>query len=81
MAAGQAVFEQQRVKILPLFVGDYVAQYQDAFLSEMSDLLKDNKIHYREDVWFGLEQAPAAFSAMLKGDNFGKTLIAVSDNK
>jgi len=81
MAAGQAVFEQQRVKILPLFVGDYVAQYQDAFLSEMSDLLKDNKIYYREDVWFGLEQAPAAFSAMLKGDNFGKTLIAVSDNK
>jgi NADPH-dependent curcumin reductase len=34
-------------------------------------------VKYREDVWEGLERAPEAFAAMLRGDNFGKTLVKV----
>ena len=46
----------------------------------MAAWIRDGKVKYREDLWRGLERAPEAFSAMLKGGNFGKTLIAVSDD-
>ena len=35
---------------------------------------------YREDVWEGLERAPEAFAAMLRGGNFGKTLVQVGED-
>ncbi|MEM7020332.1 MAG: hypothetical protein AAF512_23700 [Pseudomonadota bacterium] len=41
--------------------------------------MKDGLITYREDFWDGLEKAPEAFSAMLKGGNFGKTIVKVGE--
>jgi NADPH-dependent curcumin reductase CurA len=35
-------------------------------------------MHYKEAVIDGLEAAPSAFVAMLKGENFGKTVIRVA---
>ena len=61
-----------------LFVGNYVASHQAQFLEEMGQWVRDGLIRYREDVWQGLDQAPEAFAAMLRGDNFGKTLVRVS---
>ena len=29
-------------------------------------------------IWQGIEKAPEAFDAMLKGENFGKTIVQVS---
>ena len=46
----------------------------------MADWISDGKVKYREDIWEGLDQAPAAFSAMLAGRNFGKTLVRVSED-
>jgi len=43
----------------------------------MADYVRDGRVHYREDRWTGLEQAPQAFSAMLTGANFGKTIVVV----
>jgi NADPH-dependent curcumin reductase CurA len=80
MATGAAVFAKQDVKVHELRVGNYVADYQDRFLAEMSAWLRDGRIKYKEDLWAGLEKAPAAFRAMLEGRNFGKTLVAVSDD-
>ena len=34
---------------------------------------------YREDVVEGIENAPAAFIGMMRGENFGKLLIKVSE--
>ncbi len=78
--AGRPYFERLDVTPQSLFVGNFVADYQDRFLAEMADWLKDGSVHYQEDVWPGLESAPAAFSAMLEGGNFGKTLVAVADD-
>jgi NADPH-dependent curcumin reductase CurA len=39
----------------------------------------DGSIRYREDVTDGLENAPAAFIAMLRGENTGKALVKVAD--
>ena len=78
MRTGRPYFDRQDIRPSSLFVGNYVADYQARFLSEMTDWLREGLITYREDVWAGLEQAPTAFAAMLKGDNFGKTLVAVA---
>ncbi len=41
--------------------------------------LKDGKVMYREDVVEGLQNAPRAFIGMMRGENFGKLLVKVSD--
>ena len=77
---GRAVFSRQNVSVHRLMVRNYVAEYQDRFLREMADWISDGKVKYREDIWEGIDQAPAAFSAMLAGGNFGKTLVRVSED-
>ena len=64
----------------PLFVGNFVADYQQRFLDEMGEYVRAGRVFYKEDRWQGLDQAPAAFSAMLAGRNFGKTIVAVGDD-
>ncbi len=56
---------------------EFVARYPQ-FLQEMGDWLRAGKVHYREDIVDGLENAPQAFIGMLKGRNFGKLLIRVA---
>ncbi len=80
IATGAPVFAKQDVGVHELRVGNYVADYQDRFLAEMAAWLRDGRVRYKEDLWAGLEQAPAAFRAMLEGRNFGKTLVTVSDD-
>ena len=75
---GQPVFDRCGVTVHDLFVGNYVDDYNDQVLAEMSGYVSDGLVHYREDRWEGLRSAPEAFSAMLSGGNFGKTLVAVS---
>lgn len=79
-ATGKAVFDRQNVAVHRLFVRNFVAEHQDRFLNEMAGWMRDGRMIYREDIWDGLEQAPEAFSAMLSGGNFGKTLVRVSDD-
>jgi len=80
MKLGKPVFEQRNVKAHPLFVGNFVEQYQQQFLEDMSGWVRAGKVKYKEDLWPGLEQAPKAFRAMLEGGNFGKTLISVGED-
>ena len=49
------------------------------FMAEMSGWLADGKIKYREDITQGLENAPAAFIGMLKGENFGKQVVQIGE--
>ncbi|MEM7077599.1 MAG: NADP-dependent oxidoreductase [Pseudomonadota bacterium] len=76
---GAKIFERQEVTVHDLFVGNYVADYQDIFLQEMAAHIQDGAVRYKEHFWAGLEQAPEAFAAMLTGDNFGKSIVTVSD--
>lgn len=79
-AAGQSTFDRQQVVVHPLFVGNFVADYQQRFLDEMGEYVRAGRVFYKEDRWPGLGQAPAAFSAMLAGRNFGKTIVVVRDD-
>jgi len=63
--------------------GFIVSDHNDrapAFLQEMTPLVRDGRIKYREDVVEGLDNAPAAFIGLLEGRNFGKLLVRVSPN-
>ena len=79
-AAGAATVARQDMQVHALAVGNFVADYQDRFLAQMADWIRAGKVKYKEDLWQGLDHAPAAFSAMLAGGNFGKTLVAVGDD-
>lgn len=57
---------------------EFVRRYPE-FLKEMGGWLRDDQLHYREDIVDGLENAPAAFIGMLNGGNFGKLLVRVAE--
>jgi len=76
-ATGQATFDRNKMAVHSLFVGDFVSKYQDQFLAEMAGWVADGAIQYKEHLWQGLECVPQAFDALLCGDNFGKSLVAL----
>ena len=49
------------------------------FVRDMGEWVGSGQVRYREDVVKGLENAPAAFAGMLRGDNFGKLVVKVGD--
>jgi NADPH:quinone reductase len=62
--------------------GFLVFQFADRYregLTQMAEWIKQGKLKYREDIEHGMENAPRAFIRMLKGENFGKQLVKVSD--
>jgi NADPH-dependent curcumin reductase CurA len=80
MQRGEPIFRARGVKVRDLFVGDYVVSHHDIFLAEVAPLVAAGKIKYREDIRQGLENVPACFAEMLRGDNFGKMLVQISDD-
>jgi NADPH-dependent curcumin reductase CurA len=79
-ATGKPYFEKQSIDVHGLFVGNFVADYETQFLEEVSAWVRDGRVKYKEDLWQGLERAPEAFGAMLKGGNFGKTIVGVGED-
>ena len=51
------------------------------FARTMQGWLSAGKMHYREEMIEGLEQAPQDFIGMLRGENFGKRVIHVGPEK
>ncbi|WP_158138737.1 NADP-dependent oxidoreductase [Vibrio metschnikovii] len=56
---------------------DYGDRYSE-FTREMSQWLSQGKIHYREQIISGLDNAPQTFIGLLEGKNFGKVVIEVN---
>lgn len=67
-----------KVKMQGFIVSDHM-DLQAEFLAEMSGWLADGKVKYREDITQGVENAPAAFIGMLKGENFGKQVVQIGE--
>jgi len=66
-----------RATVRGLVVYDFHDKKQE-FLDFTIPLLDEEKIKYREDISEGLDQAPHAFERLMKGQNFGKTIIKIS---
>ena len=80
MARHGALLAKRGVTVKDLFVGDYVADHHDAFLRDMGPWVTSGAVKYREDIRQGFETIPAAFGEMMRGDNFGKMLVQISDD-
>jgi len=69
------LFKQARAE------GFLVMQFADRYpeaLAQLTRWLQDKKLKYREDIVEGIENAPAAFIAMLHGRNIGKQLVKLA---
>ena len=67
---------RKRIRMEGFIVSDHEDRRPE-FEAEMIGWLKSGAIKYRVDVAEGLENAPAAMIAMLKGENFGKQVVRV----
>jgi NADPH-dependent curcumin reductase CurA len=65
-----------RLKVSGFIISDHWAHLPE-FLAEVTPLVTSGEIRYLEDVASGLENAPAAFMAMLKGGNTGKQIVEI----
>jgi hypothetical protein len=68
----------KRLRVQGFIVYDFAQQTED-FLRDAGAWIREGKLKYREDIVEGLENAPQAFIGLLKGANFGKLLVKVSD--
>ncbi|PIW26584.1 MAG: NADP-dependent oxidoreductase [Rhodospirillales bacterium CG15_BIG_FIL_POST_REV_8_21_14_020_66_15] len=67
---------RKAIRMQGFIVSDHADRRAD-FEAEMIPWLKAGKVKYRVDVAEGLENAPTAFIAMLKGGNFGKQVVRI----
>ncbi|WP_194439645.1 NADP-dependent oxidoreductase [Vibrio fluminensis] len=65
----------KRIKMQGFIIFDDYAHRYGEFAADMSKWLVEGKIHYREHLVEGLENAPQAFIGLLEGKNFGKLVI------
>ena len=66
----------KRLRIEGFIVIDHFDRFP-AFLAEASPWVRDGKVHFRETVVEGLENAPDALVGLLTGENIGKMLVKV----
>lgn len=72
---------RKRITMRGFIIFEEFAHLYPEFATEMSAWMADGKIHYREEIIDGLENAPQAFVGLLNGENFGKRVIRVGKSK
>ncbi len=71
-------FIGKRLLMQGLVVFDDMMQFPEA-QQEMSGLIRDGKLVYKEEIFKGLEALPGAFCGLFKGKNFGRRLVKLKD--
>ncbi len=66
----------KRLRIQGFIVTDHHPRFRE-FLGEAAPWVRDGELRYRETVVEGIENAPAAFAGLFRGDNIGKMLVRV----
>jgi len=67
-----------RARMEGFIVFDFIKRYPEA-LSQLAAWLKAGDLTYREDIVDGFENMPAALIRLLRGENFGKQLVRITD--
>jgi NADPH-dependent curcumin reductase CurA len=73
------VFLTARFKMQGFIVSDHLELWPEG-LKALAGLVSAGRLKYRETIAAGLAAAPAAFIGLLKGENFGKQLVRLSDD-
>lgn len=58
-------------------VYDYEDRNDEA-VARLGQLVRDGRLHYRENIIDGLENAPQAFIDLFDGKSFGKQLVRLA---
>jgi NADPH-dependent curcumin reductase CurA len=66
----------KRLRIEGFIISDHLDRFRD-FVSEVGPWVADGKLVYRETILDGIENLPAAFAGLFRGDNTGKMLVRV----
>lgn len=69
---------RKRIKMQGFIVFDDYGPRFGEFAGAMREWVQAGKVKVREDVVFGLENAPEAFIGLLQGKNFGKLIIQLA---
>ena len=69
----------KRLRIQGFIVTDHSARFPE-FLHEVGPWVAEGKVECRETVIEGIENVPAAFAGLFRGDNTGKMLVRVGSN-
>jgi len=69
---------RQRVKVQGFIIFDHYHR-APVFQRDMSGWLREGRVRYREEVIDGLENAPRGLMRLLRGENFGKLIVRVSE--
>ncbi|CAK2414789.1 NADPH-dependent curcumin/dihydrocurcumin reductase [Vibrio crassostreae] len=71
----------KRIKMQGFIIFDDYAHRYNEFATQMTEWLSQGKMHYREHLIEGLDEAPQAFMGLLEGQNFGKLVIKTNEAK
>ncbi|MFA0038056.1 NADP-dependent oxidoreductase [Vibrio sp. 10N.261.52.A1] len=71
----------KRIKMQGFIIFDDYAHRYNEFATQMTEWLSQGKMHYREHLIEGLDEAPQAFIGLLEGQNFGKLVIKTNEPK
>ena len=66
-----------RIRMQGMIIFDWKDRYGDA-LPTLTSYVAEGKLKYRESIVDGLDNAPRALIALLKGENFGKQLVRMA---
>ena len=69
----------RRLTVRGFIIFDHHDRIPD-FRRDVSGWLREGRIVYREDVVDGIDNAVGAFRGLLRGENFGKLVVKVSDD-
>ena len=69
----------RRLRIRGFIVWDH-ANLEDDFMRDVGGCIRSGELKYREDIVVGIENAVSAFQGLLRGENFGKLLVRVSED-
>jgi Putative NADP-dependent oxidoreductases len=69
---------KKRIRMQGFIIGQDYGHRIAEFQQQMGRWVQEGKIKYREQITDGLENAPATFIGLLKGENFGKVVIRVA---
>ncbi|KAI8366490.1 putative quinone oxidoreductase [Choanephora cucurbitarum] len=68
----------KRIKFNGFIIMDHL-DFEEKFLNDVTPLLVDGKVKYREDIVNGIDNAPQALVNVLKGKNFCKMVARIAD--
>lgn len=69
---------RKRIRMQGFIIFDDYGPRWSEFAGAMGEWVRENKVKVREDIVFGLQNAPEAFIGLLQGRNFGKLVIQLA---